>query len=705
VLAFFVVKHVVTPEIQDSSKYHLYDSSDNLVVITPEEINKNVNLLDEVKKPQSHQKVISFFWQNNSNDNTLKWLQYGAPWLVSQDLKRTPVLSVKTPYDSDSILSDLVSKGFTQALDVPLSLALQIANTNSAKWMILGSFEKVGTNIVFTARIIDVITGDEIESISEKNDDLLTSLNGISKRLGSILHEYVPKSKNVIPDMAIQEHTSKNINAIKHLISAKNEVAFNNNYQAGIKNLDNALDEDGKFAEANLLAASYYRAIGDIPQAIEQSKNALMLDYKVYQESVYALKANLFGMTGKASKAMQVLENWVAAFPESAIGLTTLGRNYLVLNKLENAKDVYEKLAVINSNQDDSLLNLGRINRLQDNQEEALKVLQQYLDNNPEKADAYLELADAYKQFMLLDKAKEMYEKASIIGSKNFEAEIGLAFVTAYEGNYVLALDQLHSLLILSENNTQKFKIQESIKKLYVQTGQIQKAFEIHDLQVESGKEMLSPLHYSFTIDGGEIELLILSGEFNKALSHVEKLKSKTKPPFHQIASAFYLMVYEAMETPKNYEKELLDFDGFLKSFPIPYYEQMMFYWKGKLAVWNQEFELADENYNQALEFSKKSFIRLQTLEIVDMISYAKAESFYQQNRMDEAFAELDLILTHNPLFARAHYLKAKCALSQRDVSAAKAEINLAKEIWKLADTNFIGLIDLNQLESEIQES
>jgi tetratricopeptide (TPR) repeat protein len=487
------------------------------------------------------------------------------------------------------------------------------------------------------------------------------------------------------------------------LISAKNDVAFNNDYQAGIVNLDKALEEDGKFAEANLLAASYYRAVGDIPQAIEQSKQALMLDYKVYQESVYLLKANLFGMTGKESKAMQVLENWVTAFPESAVGLTTLGRNYLVLNKLENAKNVYEKLADIDSNQDDSLLNLGRINRLQDNQQEALEVLQQYLDNNLEKADAYLELADAYKQFMMLDKAKEMYEKASIIGSKDFEAEIGLAYVSAFEGDYLDAIDQLQNLLFQSTSQMQKFNIQKSIKNLYVQTGQIEKAFEIHYEQQTSAKEVLNPLSYTFTMNSGEIELLVLSGDYEQALNFVEKLKSETKPPFNNLASAFYLTVYEAMENREMYEKKLIEFESFLEEFPMSYYEQIIYVWKGKLASWNHEFDLAEKHFNQVLEFSKKSFVRLETLEVVDMISYAKAESLFKQNRFEETLQELDIILKHNPIFAEAHYLKAKCYQVIGDLVKLKNEIQKAKEIWEFADDNFTGLIKLKQLESELQ--
>ena len=702
ILVFFVVKNVVVPK-QEIDIAQIPSPPKVVNIVDPQTFSKQSNkVFDEVDKSVNHQTVISFFWENESEDKSLDWLQYGAPWLISQDLKRTPVLSVKTPYDSDKIMTGLTSKGFDNGLNVPLSLALQLANSNSAKWTILGSFKKVGDDIWLTAKLIDAITGNEIESVSESNENLLTALNGISKRISSLLYEFVPKSDNIIPDLAIAEHTSHDLKAIQYLISAKNKVAFENDYNAAIVDLQSALVEDNSFAEANVLAASYYRAQGDIPQAVEQSKKALKLDYKVYQEKVFALKASVFGMTGDQSKAMQVLENWVKFYPSSAVGLATLGRNYLMSNQLDSAEGIYQQLANIDNGEHDSLLNLGRIYRLQNNQSGALDMLHQFLDKNPEKIEAYLELADAYKQFMMFDKAKDLYQQASVIGSKNFEAEIGLAFVTAYEGDYISALDQLHDLLSQSENNIQKFKIQESLKKIFSQTGQITKAFEIHNLQVESGREALTPLNYTFTIDGGEIELLILTGEFDKALKLVNKIKSETKPPFNQIASAYSLIVYEIMEDEVNYENELIKFDEFLQTFPIPYYQQMMFAWKARLASWNQQFELADENYNQALEYSKQSFVRLQTLEVVDRISYAKAESLFQQKRIDETVAELDLILTHNPLFSEAHYLKAKCAWVNGNEKNAIDEINKAKEILKFADENFIGLIQLNQLESEI---
>jgi tetratricopeptide (TPR) repeat protein len=705
VLAFFVVKNVVVSEQQKGIEAVTLSSSkiaqlETLVLDSPPP-----NLFDEVKKPVNHQTVISYFWNNETNDKTLEWLQYGAPWLLAQDLNRTPVLSVKTPYDSTKILSGLVTKGFDKALDIPVSLAMQLANNNSAKWIILGSFKKVEDNILFTAKLIDVITGSEIETISESNQNVLTALNSISKRMSSIMHKFVPRSENIIPDLAISEHTSTNLRAIQHLISAKNNVAFRNDYNAGIEDLKAALKEDNSFAEANVLAANYYRANGDITQAVEQSKQALKLDYKVYQEKVFALKANIFGMTGEQNKAMQVLENWVKFYPSSALGLATLGKNYIYSNQLDSAEGIYQQLANIDNGEHDSLLNLGRIYRLQNNQQQALSVLHQFLDLNPEKIEAYMELADAYKQFMQLDKAKQYYQQASIIGSENYEAEVSLAFVTASEGDYVSALNQLHSLLNQTESNSQKFQIQESIKKLYMQTGQIQKASEILDSQLITGKEALNPLNYTFTIDGGKIELLILAGEYEKALNLIEKLKSDTKPPFTQIASVYALMVFEVQKDYDNYEIELTRFDDFLKTFPIPYYEQMMFAWKANLASWNQNYDEAEKNFNQAIEYSKQSFVRLQTLEIVDMITYAKAESLFRQNRLEESLSELSLILTHNPLFARANYLKAKSYMALGDINKAKEEILKAKEIWRLADENFVGLIYLNQLETELLDS
>lgn len=703
VLAYFVVQYVVNENSVEMSKSQKTAALPLIPEpkVLPSPTLDSMKTFEEVDKPPNHHSVVSFFWENKTNDPAYDWMRYGASWLVSEDLSRTPALSVSTPYDSRSMLNAIKEKGFEDAVNIPKALALQIATNRSAKWMILGSFQKISGTLSFTASVIDVITGNELKIVTSTDDNSLTALDKISKDISLFLHEGLGESKNIIAGLPISEHTSTNLEAINSLIDAKNHVSFENDYDAGLEDIKLALEKDPTFASADILAASYYRLTGDVPNAIESYRKALKLDYKIYQETVFGLKANLFGLTGEIDKAMTVLKNWVKVYPTSTLGLSILGRNYMFLNQLEEAKDVYEKLIQIDDQQDGALVNLGRIYRLEDNKEKAIQTLKINLERNPDREEAYIELADAYKQFMLLDDAEKYYEHATTLGTKNFTAEIGLAIVESYKGNFIQAIEKLNNLFETAENDQQRLNILNNVKAFYLSKGMVVKARETNERIKPIAQTIFNPLNYLFAIEGSEIEYKIMTGEFESAHRQIDSMIEESKPPFSEIIPSFKILVYEAQKDFAAFDKTIVEFEEFLQGFPMPVYDQLLLTWQGKSLTRKGEFESALENFDKALAASRKSFVRLQSSEIVLDIMFSKAESLTVMQRYNESLDILDSILEQNPPIGRVHYLKAKNYKAMNDKKNMLEEIQKAKDFWSDADENYIFLRLLNELNSE----
>jgi len=657
--------------------------------------------ISEESNQTYHQNVVSYFWENKTKDNSLDWLSYGASWLFSQDLKRTPDISVITPYDSRSMLNELINKGFPKALKIPLALAIQVANKQSKEWVVLGSFdydEVEKDSIKFEVKLYNVRTGIVEKNYSFVNQNKLTSLDEISNVIGDFLLKTKNES-NIIPDYAIADHTSNNIEAIKALIRAKNIIAFENNYSKALELIEQAIELDGSFAEAMLLASKYYKAKGDFKNATKYSKQALNLDYKIYKESVYELKANLFDMTGQRNKALLVLENWAEMFPTSPIAHATLANKYLFGdNTLDKAEEQFEKLLNLDGGNQNTLISLGQIYRVQGEKEKTLDVLKQYLASNPEKVDAYMELANAYKQFGMFNEAIKMYEQASILGSENYAAEIGIASTYATQGDYTKGISLLNELMFEDNTDNQNLMVQNEKVLIYMQTGQISKAFEALDLMKTPAKKILSPLSYIFSMDGTSVQLLILQGKYQEALAYTESIRKNTKPPFNDIVMVFNITTYLAMEDEENFKKELIAFENFLKSFPIPMYKSFVTAWNAKLTYWNGDIEKSLQQLDLAIEESKQSIVSLQINNAVDEFIYAKAEIMFELGDYDGVKQELDSLLIKNPLFANAHYLYAKLYRSLNDEKNAEISIQKAMSIWKDADENFTGLKKINEM-------
>ena len=663
-------------------------------------VTNNITSQPEVKST-SHNNVLTFFWENKTNNEDLNWLSYGSAWLFSQDIKRTPEITAITPYDSQLLINELVNKGFPKVLNIPFALAIQAATKQSKEWVVLGSFaydEVKKSSIKFEAKLYNVKTGAVEISESLVSENNLSSLDTISKKFGDFLHES-NNYTNIIPDYAIADHASNNMDAIKTLIEAKNAVAFENDYLKGIELIEQAIDQDKTFAEAMLLASKYYRAKGDFENATKYSKQALNFDYKIYKESVYQLKASLFDMSGQQNKALLVLENWAEMFPTSPLAQVTLANKYLIGdNTLDKAEKQFEKLLNIENSNPDTLINLGQIYRVQGDQDKSLEVLKQFLESNPGKVEAYMELANAYKQFGMFDEALEMYQQASIIGSENYAAEIGIASTVATQGDYEKGISLLDELIQSNNTDHQHLLILNEKVSIYMQTGQISKSIEALELMKKPAKKILPPLNYIFSMDGSTVQLLILQGKYDEALEYTKTIRENTKPPFNNIAMQFNIMTYFSMEDKEKFKSELLAFEEFLKTFPIPSAKSFLTAWNAQVTYWDGDVEKSLQQLDMAIEESKQSIVHLQRNNVVDQFIYGKAEILFELGNTKDAMKEIEFLLTRNPLFAYAHYLSAKIYQSQNNTQKSEVSIQKAKDIWKDADKDFVGLLLLQDI-------
>jgi tetratricopeptide (TPR) repeat protein len=703
----FAVMFLIKPTAIDAS-FHAIVSADNsglemIDKMSVVDVETGRKITYEVAKPALHQSVVAYFLNNESQDDSLDWLSYGSSWLIAQDLKRTPFISVITAFDTSKLLNQLKVKGFDNATAVPQSLALQVANNLAAKWFIQGSFAKIKNQIEFTAHLYDVKTGKEIKTIKAINADWLIALDTISAGISEVILNTANVSKSLIPQLAIAEHTSKNIQAIQHLISAMRSVTFKNDFNEGLAEITKALQIDSSFADANVLAMSYYAATGDFNKAISQASTALELDYKLYQETVFLVKANLYGLSGKKVKAIKVLENWTKIYPQSIEALSILGRNYMVAgNHQQQAIEIYKKIVDIEGTSSKALINLGDIYRLQNNKEKALQVLGQYKDAHPTKGEAYFGLADTYKQFGLFDKAREMYEEASLFDNKDYKAEIGLADLVALDGNYQSAVKQLEAILAKSKTDSQKLNILLHIQLILSQTGQMHKALIINKKLEQYGNKVLPPLSAAFQIFGSKIAYLALLGQFDLAREENDKLIKNLKPPFDQLSSFFMKSIYEYQQDVENYKLALSDVEKFINSLSLATLTPDVIRSKGKIAYWEKDYQTALKLYDHALNETKQSIVTLQTLLQVDDLIFEKAQALFALGQAESALQQLDFIISHSPLNARVYRLKAQIYHQLGEHDKVQQALAQAHKIWQFADEDYLEYKDLLAFEKTL---
>jgi len=193
--------------------------------------------------------------------------------------------------------------------------------------------------------------------------------------------------------------------------------------------------------------------------------------------------------------------------------------------------------------------------------------------------------------------------------------------------------------------------------------------------------------------------LLILQGNYEEALEYTKDILDNTKPPLNNIALVFKIMTYLSMEDKENFQVQLLAFEEFLKTYPIPSYKPYITAWNAQMTYWNGDIEKSLQQLDLAIEESKQSIVSLRSNSFVEQFILNKAELLLELGEIEAANNEVDFLLNRNPIYADAHYLKAQIYKLQGDSKNSILSLQQAKDIWKDADKDFVGLKKLNELD------
>jgi len=697
-IAWFAVNSFINPEVQikGTETLSLTDVQTGQVIEY------------EVAKTGLSQKITGFFWDNLTGDESLDWISYGAMWLVSKDLMRNPIFSIRTPYESASILQEIKSKGYAQAIGEPLSLNLKIADDRDSQWMIKGRILKDGEKVAFEASLYDVATGVLITTISSSYSDWLFAIDDVAEQLGNVIlrKANIKVDANVIPGLAISEYISSDIRAIESVVKSLNAVMIDNDFEQGIEYLKEALLLDEKLAEAYILMIDYYRGLGDLAAAKTAAEEALKLEYNLSRESTLKLKANYYVINGDTDKAVKVLENWVKLSPENADALQILGVNYMVVgHRLDDALAVYQKLGDLQEVDSTSLVNQARIYRLKGDQVNAIKALEVYLSNDPDKAEPHLEMANTYLQFGDIAAAKSHFEEASLISINDIDADLGLAKIMSFNGDIESAIQALDALQQKAESPSAQISVLTEKEMLLSLSGRLEEAMLLLDEMREISQSFMPPLSQHLMFGSKKISYLAYLQRFDEAWAAFNKMRAETKPPFDQMLEIMAENIHELAGDYDKSAESLQRFESFKEQFQLNVYDQFVLASKAVQARHAGDYEQAIALHDEAINESKQSIITLNSLGVVDKFMYQKAMTLFEAKQYQASIDVIDQVLKRNPILGQAILLKAKALNELGQYDAAKSTVLRVKELWQKADADFKDLIELQQFEQDLFSS
>jgi tetratricopeptide (TPR) repeat protein len=438
-------------------------------------------------------RMAVFFFENTSGDPELDWLQYGVTELLVQDLAQNPFVLASSPWANfgDGFYMRMKQAGFSDGLDVPLSLMREIANDANRQYFVEGDINKVADEYVITVRAWDSESLRQVAEITESGWDLYATIDQLSVELRDALD--VPRSgARMVEDLPLAETYGESSEAFQYYISGLNARLFDNDFEASNRFFDAAIETDPGFVLAWFVKAKNLVDEGDLRPAQEAIAQAQKLDYRLPAADRANLKRIQYRLSGQQDKLIAFLRMQVR-LRDDASSHHMLAATLMVMGELEEAKQQFRLALDKDALNVGIYLHLSMLERATGNMESAIGFARRYQQEKPADFEAHQVLGDLLRDSGDLDAAEEHYLQASLLGDQPVEPLLRLVDIAMRNGNVNEARDLLGQADMAAQSVLHKAQARQAAAELEMRLGRMRAGIEQLRLQEELLAQFQSP--------------------------------------------------------------------------------------------------------------------------------------------------------------------------------------------------------------------
>lgn len=657
----------------------------------------------EVARQGYHQKVVSFFWQNDSGDSDLDWLSYGLPLMLAHDLNRvSPVISVQTPFDSTSVQSELRSNGYPDFLNEPQGLRLEIARDRRSAALIVGSFSELDGVATVNAKVLDAESGQTIAEYSVSGSDWLVAVDDVT---AAVLQSLEVEPSDNQSDDPVGQHFSSSLEAIEHYTYGEVAIEVSNDFPTGIAELESAVAIDPEFAEASGVLSIAHYLNSDLASAREAASQALRNDYRLSETSKFIVKANRYIFDGDYDRGLRVVEIWTRVQPNSTDALAVLAQISIVhgtTESLQTASDAYDRLLELDPKDFGVYRRKAEVELQRGDFAAAADYLQTFLEHEPDSGAAHLQLAGVYQSLGDLEAAQESLEDAAILSDSPLESELGLARLLARRGMFDEAQRSLGEQLNDQLGPEQRVQVLSAQAEVAFVMGQIEEAIALNREINETAKSFMPPMARILGIENQLPDLYVQLGRTEEAIAIADGLAAQLQPPLDAYINFVYTTIYSVADDREAY-REWANKTQAVKDQLPPILMPFVEFQSANLAIWDGNFDVAITHLDTAREMLSQSLIQIfQGNLSIWSVHVIVADLYLQAGAIEASRASLEDILQVFPANGYAKLTYAKLLLAEGNTEGGRKALADVLEIWSEANPDYLFLQEAQSLMSSL---
>ena len=224
---------------------------------------KTITVLDEqgnqiervIPKSQFRKKMVLFYFDNETGDSELDWLQYGFSFMIGYDLSQDMFLDIRNVHDSGFTPGDyyiykkIKEAGFSKATGVPLALKRQVTNELHLPYFTSGTFKKVDDSYSVEISLYQTKNSKLLKKHEFTGPDIFALADEISVQLKTDL-ELPNMHIQETNDLPVAEILTHSVTAFKSKMDGLVTLLIDQDWRKAQASYELAIKEDPTFAVA-----------------------------------------------------------------------------------------------------------------------------------------------------------------------------------------------------------------------------------------------------------------------------------------------------------------------------------------------------------------------------------------------------------------------------------------------------------------------
>jgi tetratricopeptide (TPR) repeat protein len=349
--------------------------------------------------------------------------------LLITDLSESESVKVLS---SQRLYDILKLKGKEGAKLVDRDTATEVARHVGARRMLLGSILQTEPNVLITAQLVDVSTG-EIEAsqrvAGEAGEEVFALIDRLSDEVRKDLE--LPEASSFVSEVSVADATTHNREAYRYYLEGlDHERKYY--FTRAVEAFKRAAELDPNFAMAHYGLA---RRIPNDTEARREIERAQELSSNLGQREKRYINSTYAEVHGDIETAIREMELLIETYPDEKDAYLRLG---LLNQEHDERRSVgyYRRSVEIDPLFKEAYNQLAYLYQDLDDLDNAIWSITQYINLAPDEPNPYDSRAEMYARDGKLDQAIESYQKALAIDPEFHMSRAGLGHMYLFKRDY-----------------------------------------------------------------------------------------------------------------------------------------------------------------------------------------------------------------------------------------------------------------------------